>query len=197
VSTSTRSWPKHASSRPSWRKNTAPCGCFAPPSRGKPPRVANVRVSWADKPAIVSMPTSTSTTRIRPRERARSSSPPRHCCGPCPPLRHPRHGTCTARRKRSLSNRPPSRPKARRPASANRGVRGTTGARKALNPRYTLVERRNAPPTRAHAGQRPAPRHARESARRRCPQCHQRPTDEQSGGAGSSRLPPLAGWTLR
>jgi hypothetical protein len=27
--------------------------------------------------------------RIRPHERAKSSSPPQHCCGPCPPLRHP------------------------------------------------------------------------------------------------------------
>jgi hypothetical protein len=33
-----RSWPKHVSSRPSWRKNTAPCGCFAPPWRGRLPR---------------------------------------------------------------------------------------------------------------------------------------------------------------
>jgi hypothetical protein len=31
--TSTRSWPRRASSRPSWRKNTARCGYFAPPSR--------------------------------------------------------------------------------------------------------------------------------------------------------------------
>jgi hypothetical protein len=66
--TSTRSWPRRASSRPSWRKSTTRCGCFAPPSRGKPPRATNVHVSWAGKPAIVSMPTSTSTTQTRPRE---------------------------------------------------------------------------------------------------------------------------------
>jgi hypothetical protein len=35
-----------------------------------------VRVSWADKPAIASTPTSTSTIQTRPRERAKSSSPP-------------------------------------------------------------------------------------------------------------------------
>jgi hypothetical protein len=61
---------------------------------------------------------------------------------------HPRRGTCTARRRRSLSKRPSSRPKARRPSSANRGARGTTGARKAPNPWYTRVEQRNGPPTR-------------------------------------------------
>jgi hypothetical protein len=32
--TSTPNWPKHASSRPSWRKSTGRCGCFAPLSRG-------------------------------------------------------------------------------------------------------------------------------------------------------------------
>jgi hypothetical protein len=118
--TSTRSWPRRASSRPSWRKNTARCGCFAPPSRGKPRRAAIARVNWAGKPVTASTPTSTSTTQIRPHERAKSSLPPRRCCGPCPPLRHPRRGTCTARHKRSSSKRPSNRPRARRPASANR-----------------------------------------------------------------------------
>jgi hypothetical protein len=89
-----------------------------------------------------------STTRTRPHERARSSSPLRHCCRPCPPLQHPRRGTCPARRRRSLSKRPFSRTKARRPASTNRGARGTMGVRKAPNPQYTRVEWRNAPPTR-------------------------------------------------
>jgi hypothetical protein len=86
--------------------------------------------------------------QTRPRERAKISSPPRHCCGPCPPLRHPRRGTCTARRRRSSSKRPSNRTKARRPASANRGARGTMGARKAPSPRYTRAERRSALPTR-------------------------------------------------
>jgi hypothetical protein len=36
--TSMRSWPRRASSRPSWWKSTAWCGCFVPPSQGKPPR---------------------------------------------------------------------------------------------------------------------------------------------------------------
>jgi hypothetical protein len=66
--TSTHSWPKHASSRPSWRKSTARCSCFAPLSQGKPPRAANERVSWVDKPAIASTLTSTSTIQTHPRE---------------------------------------------------------------------------------------------------------------------------------
>jgi hypothetical protein len=85
-STSTRSWPKHASLKPSWRKNTARYGCSAPLSRGKPPHAANARVSWAGKPVIASTLTSTSMIQTCPHERARSSSLPRHCCGPCPPL---------------------------------------------------------------------------------------------------------------
>jgi hypothetical protein len=125
--TSTHSWPKHASSRPSWRKSTTRCGCFPPLSREKPPRAANARASWAGKLAIASTPTSTSTIRTRPREQARSSLLSRHCCGPCPPPRRPRHETCTARRRCSSSKRPSNRPKARRPASASRGARGTMG----------------------------------------------------------------------
>jgi hypothetical protein len=58
---------------------------LAPLSQGRPPRAANARVSWEDKPAIASTPTSTSTMRIRPREQAKSSSSPQHCCGPSPP----------------------------------------------------------------------------------------------------------------
>jgi hypothetical protein len=64
--TSTRSWPKHVSSRPSWRKSTAPCGCFAPPWRGKPSRAANARASWAGRPVTAYTPTSTLTIRIHP-----------------------------------------------------------------------------------------------------------------------------------
>jgi hypothetical protein len=83
--TSTRSWLKRASLKPSSRRSTARCGCFEPPSPGKPPRAANAHASWAGRPAIASTPTSTSTTRTRPRERARSSLPPRRCYEPCPP----------------------------------------------------------------------------------------------------------------
>jgi hypothetical protein len=61
------------------------------------------------------------------RERAKSSSPPQRCCGQCPPPRHPRRRTCIVRRRRSSSKRSSSRPRARRPASASRGTRGTTG----------------------------------------------------------------------
>jgi hypothetical protein len=46
-----------------------------------------------------------------------------------------------------LSKRHSNRPRARRPASDNKGARGAMGARKASNPRYTRVEQRNAPPT--------------------------------------------------
>jgi hypothetical protein len=42
-------------------------------------------VSWVDKPVIASTPISTSTIRTCPRERAKSSSPPQHCCEPCLP----------------------------------------------------------------------------------------------------------------
>jgi hypothetical protein len=195
--TSTRSWPRLASSRPSWRKSTAQCGCFAPPSRGKPPGAANARANWAGKPVTASTPTSTSTTRIRPHERAKSSLPPRRCCGPYPPLRHPRRGTCTARRRHSSSKRPSSRPRARRPTSVSRGAHGTMGRARsrALGPRRWRGRVPRQPG--AHVGQGTAPRHARASARRRRPQRHQRPTNEQGGGTGGSRLPPSTGWTLR
>jgi hypothetical protein len=81
----THSWPKHASLRPSSRRSTVRCVFYKPPSPGKPPRAANARASWADRPAIASTPTSMSTIRAHPRERARSSLLPRRYCGPCPP----------------------------------------------------------------------------------------------------------------
>jgi hypothetical protein len=146
--TSMRSWLKHASLRPSSRRSTARCDCFRPPLLGKPPRAANAHASWADRPAIASTPTSTLTIRARPRERARSSLPQQRCYGPCPPPRRPRRGTCTARRRRSSSKRPSSRPKARRPASASRGARGTTGVRKAPRHRCIREAQQNVPPTR-------------------------------------------------
>jgi hypothetical protein len=58
-----------------------------------------------------------------------------------------RHGTCTMRRRLSSSKRLFSRLRARRPASVSRGARGTTGARKAPNHRYTRETQRNVPPT--------------------------------------------------
>jgi hypothetical protein len=146
--TSAHSWPKHASSRPSWRRSTARCDCFAPLSREKPLHAVDAHVRSAGKPAIASTPTSTSTIRTRPCERAKSSLPPQHCCGPCLPPRRPRRGTCTGRRRRSSSKRPSNRPKAQRPASANRGARGMMGVRKAPSPRYTRAARLNAPLTR-------------------------------------------------
>jgi hypothetical protein len=190
------SWLKRASLKPSSRRSTARCGCFEPPSPGKPPRAANAHGSWADRPAIASTPTSTSTIRARPRERARSSLLPRRCCGPCPPPRHPRHGTCTARRRRSSSKRPSNRPKVRRPASASREARGTTGARKA---RALGAHGRRSGASRqpgAHAGQGAAPRHARASPRWRRPQRYQHPADGQRGDAGNGGLPPLTRWAL-
>jgi hypothetical protein len=65
---------------------------------------------------------------------------------PAPPQR-PRRETCTVRHRCSSSKRPFSRPKARRPASVNRGVRGMAGARKAPNRQYTREAPRNTPPT--------------------------------------------------
>jgi hypothetical protein len=81
-----------------------------------------------------------------PHERARSSSLPRRCCGPCPLLQRPRRGTCTARRSRSSSKRLCNRPRARRPAFASRGARGTTGARKALRHQFMRAPRRGSLP---------------------------------------------------
>jgi hypothetical protein len=156
-----------------------------------------VRVSWAYRPATALMPISTSTIRIHPRGRAKSSLPPRRCCGPCPPLQRLRRGTCTARRRRSSSKRPSSRPKARRPASASRGTREAMGARRGPNPRYTRVEQRSAPPTRGAHRRRSGSSTRAGKHGRRCPQRHQRSADEQSGRASGSRLPPSAGRTLR
>jgi hypothetical protein len=73
---------------------------------------------------------------------------PRHCCGPCPPPRCPRRETCTARRRRLSSKRMSNRPKVRRPASASREVRGTTGACKTPSPRCTRAAQRSVLPTR-------------------------------------------------
>jgi hypothetical protein len=63
-----------------------------------------------------------------PRERARSSSLPQHCCGPCPPPRRPRRGTCTARRKRSSSKRPSNSRKLGVPHSSTGECVGRWGA---------------------------------------------------------------------
>jgi hypothetical protein len=83
--------------------------------------------------------------------------PPQRCYGPCPPPRRPRHGTCTARRRRLSSKRPSNRPKARCPASASREARGTTGVRKA--PSLGAHGRRSGASRQpgAHAGQGAAP----------------------------------------
>jgi hypothetical protein len=123
------------------------CGCFEPPSPEKPPRAVNASASWASKPASASTSTSTSTTRTRPREQVRSSLPLQHCCGPCPLPQRPRRGTCTAKRRRSLSKRTCNRPRARRPASASMGARGMMGVHKVLKHQYTRAARRNGPPT--------------------------------------------------
>jgi hypothetical protein len=66
-----------------------------------------------------------------PRERAKSSLLPRHCCGPCQLPQYWRRGTCTAKRRRSSSRRPCNRLRARCRAFSSREARGTTGARKA------------------------------------------------------------------
>jgi hypothetical protein len=93
--------------------------------------------------------TSTSTTRTCPHELAKSSLLPRHCCGPCPLLQRPRRETCTVKRRHSSSKRPYKRLRARRPTSASRGERGTTGARKSPRRQFTRAARQGSPPTRA------------------------------------------------
>jgi hypothetical protein len=85
----------------------------------------------------------------RPHEQAKSSSLPRHYCGPCPLLQCPRPGTCIARHRRSSSKRPYNRPRAWRPAFASKGARGTTGARKALRRQFMQAARWGSPPTKA------------------------------------------------
>jgi hypothetical protein len=83
------------------------------------------------------------------RARARSSSQPQHCCGPCPHRRCPRLGTCTARRRRSSSKRPFNRMKARRPACASQAVRGTTAMLRAEKHLSMQTVQRGNQPTRA------------------------------------------------
>jgi hypothetical protein len=150
--TSARSWPTPASSKPSWRRSIGRCGCSAPLWRGKPLHAANVCGSWAYRSATASTPISTSTTQTPLREQAKSSSPPRRCCGPCPPLQRPKRGICTERRRRSSSKRPSSRLRAQRPASASRGTRGAMGARRGASPRCTQAERRSDRQPGTHTG---------------------------------------------
>jgi hypothetical protein len=80
---------------------------------------------------------------------ATSSSQPRHCCEPCQLLQHPRHGTCTARRRRSSNKRPCNRPRARHPTFVSRGTCGTMEARKALRRLFTRAAQWGSPPTKA------------------------------------------------
>jgi hypothetical protein len=147
VPTSMRSWPKRASSRPNSRRSTALCDYFVPPSPGKPPR--GERARELGKQARVRINVDNPSTPPPPRERVRSSLLPRHCSEPCPLPQRPRHETCTAMRRRSSSKRPCSRLRARCHASASRGARETTGARKALRRQFTRVARRGSPPTKA------------------------------------------------
>jgi hypothetical protein len=117
-----------------------------------------------------------------PRERARSSLPLRHCYRPCPLPQRLRRGTCTARRRRSSSKRPSSRPKAQHPASVSRGARGTMGARKAPNHRYTRETRRNAPQTQGARRSR-----SRSSTRAGKPKTAMLATSSTPGGRATRR----------
>jgi hypothetical protein len=114
---------------------------------------ASARGSWVNRPATASTPTSTSTTRTHLRGRARSSSPPRRCCGPCRPPRRLRHETCTARCRHSSSRRPFNRPRARRHASANRGTHEATRLRRGGEPSVHAGEATGRP---ANPGRTPA-----------------------------------------
>jgi hypothetical protein len=65
-----------------------------------------------------------------------------------PTPRHLKRETCTARRRRSSSKRPSNRPRARHPASVNRGTHEAMGVRKGPSPRCTRAERQSDRPTR-------------------------------------------------
>jgi hypothetical protein len=121
--TSTRNWLKHTNSKPSLRRSTTRCGCFEPPSSGKPLRGERARELGKQARECINVDFDVDNPNM----------PPRHCCGPCLLPQHPRRGTCTARRKHSLSKRPYSRPRAWRPAFANRGARRTTGVHRAVH----------------------------------------------------------------
>jgi hypothetical protein len=146
--TSTHSWPKHVSSRPSCPKSTALCGCFAPPSRGEASargerahelgrqardRInADFNVDNPDTPPRASQKLIAAATLLR-------AMP-----APSTPEARNLHREAQALIEQAAANRP----KARRPASTNRGARGTMGAHKAPSPRYAWEARSNAPPTR-------------------------------------------------
>jgi hypothetical protein len=73
-----------------------------------------------------------------------------------------RRGTCTARYRRLSSKRPSNRPRARRPASANRGTHQAMGVHRGPSHRCTQVERQSDPPTRdAHRLRNDSSTHAR------------------------------------
>jgi hypothetical protein len=148
------------------RTSTTRCGCFEPPSLGKPPRAANERVSWASKPASASTPTSMSTTRTCSRERARSSSPPRHFYGPCPPLSN--RGAEPAPRGAG-AHRASDRSAGRKLGVPYPLVGEHAGRRGRARPRTIgTCGRRSGTPRqpRAHAGQGADRRHARAGPRR-------------------------------
>jgi hypothetical protein len=195
--TSTHSWPTPASSKPSWRRSIERCGCSAPLWRGKPLHAASAYGSWACRPATASTPISTSTTQTRLREQAKSSSPPRRCCGPCPPLQRPKREPAP---RGAGAHRASGRPAGRELSVPHPPVGGRAGRWGHAGGRTLGARRRSDGAPRqpgTHAGQRTSPRHTRASTGRRHPQRHQRSANEQSGCASGGRLPPSAGWTLR
>jgi hypothetical protein len=194
--TSTRSWLKRVSLKPSSQRSTARCGCFEPPSLGKPPLAANARVSQASKPASASTPTSTSTTRTHP-----VSEPEAHrrcdtAAGHARP--HNTRGAEPAPRGAG-ANRASGRSAGRKLGVTHPSAGERAGRRGRARPRTIGTRgRRSGMPRqpRAHAGQGAEPRHARASPRWPHSQCHQRPADGQREDTGDGRLPPLAGWAL-
>jgi hypothetical protein len=145
---SMRSWSKHASLRPSSRRNTARCGCFESPSPGKPPH-AGERARELGRQARDRINTDFNIDdAITPPRASQKLVAAAMLLRAMPAPRRPRCGTCTARRRHSSNKRPSNRPKVRRLASASREVRGTTGARGVQSPRCTRAVRRSGPLTR-------------------------------------------------
>jgi hypothetical protein len=164
--TSTHSWPKHVSSRPSWRRSTARCGSFAPLSRGKPLRATNARVSWAGKPAIASTPTSTSTIRTRPVSKPKAHRRRNTAAGHARPF--DTRGAEPAPRGAG-AHRASGRPTGRKLGVPHLPIGKRAGRWGRARPRTLGTRGRHGGAPRqpgAHAGQRAAPRHVQVSPRR-------------------------------
>jgi hypothetical protein len=141
ASASKRSWPKHASSRPSSRRSTGRRGLLRATIAGEASACgeralelgkqarerinADFNVDDPNTSSCASQQLIAAGTLLRA----------------CPHPRHPRRATCTVRCRLSSSRRPYNRPKALHPAYASRAVRGTTVALKGKRRPSTRVVR--------------------------------------------------------